>query len=687
MPLTKNASGLYALRRTIPWWNADDCLDELLEFCRTAGIDEVIVKVDTEEFSHGHPTLSWLENYLPVLHKTHQALDDIGVRYSLNPWGTLLHCDRGRDLRETMRDFDFMVGHDGVAAHAVVCPLSVAWRDYVRKLWGMYASTHPAVVWVEDDIRTFNHRPVDYGCFCDLHLAAFSERVGEPVTRDALVRAVGAPGKPHPWRKLWLELQGNIIIDTCDHLRRAVQDVSPDTAMGLMSSGPGRHSAEGRQWDRLASALAGNNALYSRPPLGSYCEMDLQYLYYSAASIKRTRFMLPDDTIEQSEVENVPFTAYSKSLAFTFLQMAISFGHGCDAVTMNLFDHLGTPLAVDPGMATMLERRKPFLTALRDAHRPRGPLAGVRVLCHAADGLTRQLSDGDDYGALCCEDTQFDAMLNRLGFATTVDDSPVTAADGQLIAAYSDDEIRTMLSGGLLLDLRAAEVLIDRGFGEHLGVDRIEQTGPMHEDITISAEELTDPAFAGAPRKYLSASLPHLGGNQRFGRLVHRDGVCVISRLVDADTAPVCDFIFVYENTMGGRVAVIPMDMAGMDEGRGFCHPYRQEQLTAVLNWISRDQLPARVTGGVYPLSWRMDRDDRIMLGVLNLSHDDWDQVCWDITIPQGRTVDSVVMLDADGAWIPAPSEIETLGANRVRITVHTPLSFRMPLVIAAVDA
>jgi len=55
----------FALRRTMPPWRFKENLAELVRACPRFGVDEVIVKVDTEEFSHGIPTLEWVRNYLP----------------------------------------------------------------------------------------------------------------------------------------------------------------------------------------------------------------------------------------------------------------------------------------------------------------------------------------------------------------------------------------------------------------------------------------------------------------------------------------------------------------------------------------------------------------------------------------------------------------------------------------------
>ena len=88
----------YALRRTLVKWRFDESLADLLDFCESSRVDEVIVKCDTEEFSHGIPSVEWLADYQPMLVKARDALNAAGVVYSLNPWVTLVHGDRGWDL-------------------------------------------------------------------------------------------------------------------------------------------------------------------------------------------------------------------------------------------------------------------------------------------------------------------------------------------------------------------------------------------------------------------------------------------------------------------------------------------------------------------------------------------------------------------------------------------------------------
>ena len=194
-------SAWYALRRTLPPWSFEQNLAELIQWLPKYGVDELIVKIDTEEFSHGQPDLRWIRQYRPKLAQIAKEMEKLGIVYSLNPWITLGHIDRGRDSRPLLPGLQPIVGHDGAECRSCACPLCGIWRANIQEVWTLYAETEPRVIWIEDDIRTFNHLPVRYGCFCDRHLAAFAKRIGKEVCRKDLVDAILRPGEPHPWRR------------------------------------------------------------------------------------------------------------------------------------------------------------------------------------------------------------------------------------------------------------------------------------------------------------------------------------------------------------------------------------------------------------------------------------------------------------------------------------------------------
>ena len=62
--------------------------------------------------------------------------------------------------------------------------------EYFKKVMALYAVAEPYRVWVDDDLRARNHKPVEYGCFCDDCLAKFNEKYGYSFTREELVKAI-----------------------------------------------------------------------------------------------------------------------------------------------------------------------------------------------------------------------------------------------------------------------------------------------------------------------------------------------------------------------------------------------------------------------------------------------------------------------------------------------------------------
>lgn len=677
----KGSAVWYALRRTLPPWRFEENLAEVVRELPRCGVDELIVKVDTEEFNHGQPPYEWVKAYQKSLFRTSEAMAKLGIVFSINPWITLCHSDRGRDSRKHLPGLRTMVGHDGAECKTCACPLSEVWRENTACVWRLYAETKPHVIWVEDDIRTFNHQPVKFGCFCPEHMKRFSKRIGRKVTREELVAAILRSGKPHPWRRKFLDVQAEIMIDTVGFLARTVHSVSPETCMGLMSSGPHTHALEGRRWKEFAEALADGRPLYSRPPLGSYSETSLRGLYYSQHSIKLTRDRLPAGTIAVTEVENVPFTQYSKSHLFTFLQMAVSSAYGARGATMNLYDHCGTPMALDAGMGRMLAEKKPFLNALAKRCGTDGAYRGVRLLFDEKASYHKRLPKGAEYAALRGNGTEWMGALEEHGIPTTYDSSSVTAVSGQVLRGIPDGEIRELLSGGLLLDAVAAGVLVERGFAREIGLKNISAPRNIDEFGPPGPEEFFNPKFGGAEKTFITTRLSGAHGRPHVAVMGPARGAEVISRIVDPDARPCYPCMTAFENRLGGRVVVHAFDLEDMF-CLAYCHPFRARQLQGVVRWLARGKPPlmVRVRGGAHPLAFRKDCGDYTVLGFFNLTLDAWDSV--ELELAERRMPRRLERLAPAGRWRPD----KALSAKRSRgcliVRCEKPVTHDQPLFI-----
>jgi len=648
----------YALRRTIVPWDFKRQLDDLIEYSNRFHIDEVIVVIDTEEFSHGHPSVEWVDDYQKKLFAIRDALIENGIVYSLNPWITVGHNDRGRDMKNRFPEMRMMRGHRGEEAKAQPCPMDRVWRDHLRYIWGKYAETQPHLIWVDDDIRTFNHEPVDYGCFCDEHLRMFGERTGSDVSREELVDAIFKGGPPHPWRQEWLTLQRDVMLGTLDFIRNTVQSISPETRMGLMSSGPENHVLDGRDWEKTCRVFAGNSPLYSRAPLGNYWEESLRGFYYTARQIRSTRACLPDNAIEQAEVENWWFSGYSKSVSFTRAQIGIGLLLGSDGLTLNLFDHLGGLLGDYMDFGDMLSESKGFFNGITERCRGKAPCGGIRILHNDNSAAEKHLNSiisesGIPDAMVLAEDGHYwDSFLESLGFSTTWDspqkNTEVTAVSGQVLRSLSDKEIQDILSGGVLIDLSALEVLRDRGFAGDTGV-KLQKVLPRNSWPDLAAEEWNNPESADNTGNYLTMTVPFLASSPDIGEITC-DGAEIISRLVDIERKPVSPFLTFYRNRYGGRVAVFPIRLS-VEHG-SLLNPLRKKQFSLLLDRLSEGKtaLEVRPLGGVYPLPVLREWKRHTVAAAYNLSLDTWKGVVFEI-YPGKRSLERIDILTAEGKW------------------------------------
>ena len=151
-----------------------------------------------------------------------------------------------------------------------------------------------------------------------------------------------------------------------------------------------------------------------------------------------------------------------------------------------------------------------------------------------------------------------------------------------------------------------------------------------------------------------------------------------------------------YENGLGGRVAVIPYDSQAEIITLGLtyesmCTPGflsfpRQAQLKAVLEWLNRGPLPLFVPGApsVYPLLIR--QENRLIASVTNLMTDPVSNLSLELAVP-GIVPVSARHLQQDGTWADAADRsIDTVEGGAV--TVRTSITAeRLEPVVLVLDS
>lgn len=448
-------------------------LESLERYIPEACIDDVAVFCNVEELNTGHMTLSEQDRWLKLLEDVRRVTDRHGAALSVNHWHSIMHADLGKAMSPEL-PFRPMVDVEGHEAQLCVCPLDEDWQDHLAALYARYAALRPHILWVEDDFRFHNHAPLVWGgCFCEAHMALYSQMAGHPVTREDFVRGVLQPGEPHPYRKIWLDACRRTLVEVASKLERAVHAVSPETRLGLMSSLPQVHAAEGRDWHGLLGAFAGpDTPPVDRIHLPAYAETaPWQYLLRFNMVSMANRALLPEDTLVYPELENYPYSRFSKSLAFTRFQLLSSLPLDPAGMTIDLYDLNGNGIVWEEGYQDMLRQVKPILNEMKETGAFAGERMGVRVLLSETSSYTLHTQQGQSMEELYPQEAFWAGYLSACGvpfrFQTELPAGETAAVSGQYLRNLTEEDVRRLFRDNfVLLTGDALETLADMGLGE-----------------------------------------------------------------------------------------------------------------------------------------------------------------------------------------------------------------------------
>jgi len=540
----------------------------------------------------------------------------LGLTAGINHLATIGH--HNENLAHSLNEpWGKLTNLHGVIEEGNYCPNDQDFRQYVHDSYVALAGAKPDFLWVDDDVRLQGHGKVDQACFCDRCLAIFSAESGRSWTREQLREEFsgGTPAERLAMRKQWLAHNRRTMRELLAHIRAAVDAVDPALPVGLMS---GESYYSGFAYDEWARALAGaqGTPVMWRPGGGFYTDDWTGGLLGKAHSIGRQVAALPASVINiQSEIENFPYQRLKKAASTLALEVAAYIGAGCTGAALNCVGFVDA----DPA-----EEYLPYFDAVRDCRAFLDRAAAAFGRSRAA-GVWQAL-DRDEYATVRVDGDWSSAPgwhgPNALGewaeiglpLAYGREGAAMSVLGGDSCLAFSRDELRGLLAGGVLLDGPALQRLNAMGFTEETG---FEVTG-IREDDTIeqlTADPLNGP-LAGAQRdcrqsfKWWSAPAYLLRPLAPAAR--------VLAEGVDYGGTSHGAVGGIYENPHGGRVAV-----CGYFPWRYLQTRAKSAQLKALCRWLSRESLPAYL-GSYHKIAlWaRQDEDGRPALLLANVALD-----------------------------------------------------------------
>ncbi len=643
------------LRRVIPEWDFDNMISELQDFCPKHGINEVIFMVNPEEFSEGILPLERVRQYAELLKEARLRLQEFYIKMSINVWATLNHMDRGRNTNLLFPEWTWMTDQNGVESTSTPCPLCKEWLEHISQTYAIYASSKPHIIWVDDDFRYHNHLPLEWGgCFCDLHLQEVSKALNREYTRQELVSAILAKGEPSKERKVWLEILGWSMVNAAASIQKAVHEVSPETRIGLMTSLAANHSAEGRKWYELMQALSGPHKPIARPHYGPYSDASPRDYVTGFLALKETSSCYPTDTTACPEIENIPFTIFSKSSLETAMQITTSIVSGHKNITLELYDFVGNRSDLEPAYGEMLKRNLNYWNSIAEVCPPEGIERGVGVIRRNDLSACIRTYKGEKISELVENTLDGLSSIAMLGLPICFERHRVNIGFGQVWRALSPKEIQSILGGGVVLDGVAVRTLTEMGYSHLIGVESIGcfsnlDTAASSEKILLSG--FKQPASNGIMTTTYGYSYPCL-----FEKLQCLDEAIVVSVFMDPKRQELTPATILYENEIGGRVAVLATHHNGGMHQAGFRNWDRKVQIESMVKWAGRGIIDLFVRKAGPILVYARELEEKLIVSVTCLQPDGCREleivaaggITTDLTIPQ--FLSSKGLLEAQGS-------------------------------------
>lgn len=471
-PMASDEKFLHCLRiQIVPAHFEAERIDGIVDFCLKYGIGNVMLFINAEEYNVGHMTIEEARPWVDTMKRAAEKLRENGITVSLNPWIEIGHLDRCRKLKPG-QNFTTMVDYDGNQCNMVVCPLCEKWKKYFFEFYRyLLSELEPDTVWVEDDFRLHNHGSLKYGgCFCDLHMKKYGEKLGHEISREEFTDQLFRKEPNNEVRKVWLDVSRDTMTHLAEEIGKLVQEVHPGMKVGLMSSAHINHSMEARDWQGIHRGLAQGGVMIDRLHLPCYTEISGKIYYFLFHMFPFVcRKFLPEECIVYPELENGAFGTFSKEARFLQFQVESAIPLCIDGMTYDIFDFVGNGAIESFGYGQSIAKITPYLNGVKKLNLQYPSLHGV-VIPADPNGVyhRKKIQNFQDFYP---DEYYFGAYVGSVGVNTEVSchksffGRTVLLSNGSVNNFTNDELIALFADNSVVLEGGAAVNLLDRGLG------------------------------------------------------------------------------------------------------------------------------------------------------------------------------------------------------------------------------
>lgn len=551
----------------------------LTDFLERSGIHRVILfSAPFAGCSSIFPT-EYYRKHAAMLRPYIQQLREKGVEVGINMLYTIGHAYYADE-----KEFGFRraVTLDGEPSRGCVCLRDEHILDYVKEIYGYYAELEPTIIFMDDDLRAVSLG--QFVCACDHHLSLISQRLGRPITREELRAGVYSEEfEQNEVKKAFFDQAKEDLEQLMITIAEEVRRISPETKVGMMTTTYPEVTID-RDFKEFFQKNYEKGITAVRTGMNFYREGEAKDipLMFSMPAIQRT--LIDDDRVElQPEIENDIYSFFYKSNAVTEMQILWCITNGLKNMQINLF-HASEAQNYEE-ITGALEKKMKFFNAVTRLIPENHRTQGVNIYVNP-----KSLRNGRAKGEKFFFSPEWFRYLQIDGIPLGYDRnaSEWMFLSGDDVLGATNEEIDQILRKGAVMDARAAECLVYRGFGRRIGIEQIETMTGIFAGERFTFHALNGEYGGRENSDYFWDSLHEKG---LVKQVTYCEGAEQLSNIVNHRQEKVCNGVTVYENAQGERFCVIPTDHNIFSQFVHINHR-RKAQLIRVFEWIARKELP-----------------------------------------------------------------------------------------------
>ena len=575
------------------------------------------------------------------------------------------------------RPFQCLMDCDGNKTYAS-CPLDSRYvDDFAAKVEACARRARPTIIFFEDDYTLSNHGGMNAmkGCFCPLHLAKYAKRAGKAYSAAEIAGMFRNPTPENaPLRRKFAMLSRDSLAGLAAALRRAIDKVDPSIRTCLCQSG--FSDIDGDSTEAVARAFAGGTRpmvrVFGADYFGENAPATLPACI--AHTVWSAQHLGPDIELIH-ETDPCPHTRFYNSSLYLISELSGAMVAGVTGSYYYCTQYADDPME-DDAYARRLNDYRARLETVRDMRATMRP-CGVRAVYAPEEVyMFRETKKSAASGMLPVHAY----FLGKMGFPmVTAGDASVAMLIGNTPNALSDDEVRKLLAGGVLIDAEAAVLLTKRGFAPLMGCEAVEGNSYLR----FQSEAIL-PA-AGCERKgrklyhRMMKSLPYIGWTPKrsvFAHLKPAAGAEEWSGLFDFHGKPVASATVLSRNAEGGRVAVICRSLDTKPHASIYS-PRKQEMMHNLFERLAGDS-PIDVTAPRTPSTWLIAarNDAELLVMAENLCGEPREDIVLKFA-PRWRGGE-VSVLRKDGSWLGVGIASDAFPVPQEMLPPLTPQFFRV---------